>query len=107
MLRKAPQLADAPLPLTRNPRADAQIPTSPGKRGEVGGRVANSFTRSAVGECCLDHHDGGRHVVRKIGLELLRRSGVRQFSIKSVSLGSHFALCKEGKMNPRGEKYHG
>jgi hypothetical protein len=36
----------APLPLTRNPRADALIPTSPRKRGEVAGRDANSFTSS-------------------------------------------------------------
>jgi DNA-binding winged helix-turn-helix (wHTH) protein len=33
-LHKAPQLGDPSLPLTRNPRADAQIPTSPRKRGE-------------------------------------------------------------------------
>src|SRR5208282_2495860 len=29
-----------PLPLTRNPRTGARIPTSPRKRGEVAGRVA-------------------------------------------------------------------
>jgi len=38
-------LADAPLPLTRDPRAGAQNPTSPRRRrGEVAGRAANSFT---------------------------------------------------------------
>jgi hypothetical protein len=36
----------APLPLTRNLRADALMPTSPRKRGEVAGRDANSFTGS-------------------------------------------------------------
>jgi len=36
-------LSDAP-PLTRDLRACAQIPTSPRKRGEVTGRMANYFT---------------------------------------------------------------
>jgi hypothetical protein len=35
---------ERPFPLTRNPRASAQIPTSPRKRGEVIGLAANSFT---------------------------------------------------------------
>jgi len=33
-----------PLPLTRNPRAGAQIPTSPRTRGEVTGRVVGGGT---------------------------------------------------------------
>jgi len=48
-LHKAPELGTRRCPLTRNPRADAQIPTSPRSRGEVAGRMANSFTYSFGG----------------------------------------------------------
>jgi hypothetical protein len=36
------------LPLTRDPRASAPIPTSPRKRGEVTGRAANSLAASCA-----------------------------------------------------------
>jgi hypothetical protein len=52
-----PLLGKRLLPLARNPRADARIPTSPRRRGEVTGRAANSFTAS----------EGGRVVGRGSG----------------------------------------
>ena len=45
-LSEIAQLGDAPLPLTPNRRAHAQIPTSLRKRGEAAERAPNSFTAS-------------------------------------------------------------
>ena len=62
-------------PLTRNPRADAQIPTSPRKRGEVTGRGANSFTAAIAGkgffQCTLPANSFagfGEGLVAELGL---------------------------------------
>jgi hypothetical protein len=43
-LHKHLPLRSGRLPLTRNPRAGARIPTPPRKRGEVTGRAVDSFT---------------------------------------------------------------
>jgi general nucleoside transport system ATP-binding protein len=51
------------LPLTRDPRASAQIPTSPRKRGEVTGRAA-----PAVELRRIDKHFGAVHANRDVSL---------------------------------------